>query len=217
MPAGDSEAPIDTAVSPVVEGEAEPVPDTPAVPSGPVYPIRAFFANYPAFEYDPSTPFLQEFKRMESDLHWDRKQRETAREELRQAMVKQFNAMYGTSADDLASWQLLCTALGVKPVPDDIKSCRRQVKATHVNIVDFIEDPLSGKPVRTFKSEAQLARYTKDTKKYFPRDDINSGSLLRTLLRQIMSPQARRPGAKSNRQQEPAATEPEPQPAEVAA
>ncbi|KAI0370260.1 hypothetical protein BV20DRAFT_1052600 [Pilatotrama ljubarskyi] len=168
-----------------------------------LYPIQAFFANYPDFDYNAEAPFFEEFKRLETDLHWERKQREIAREELRDAMVRQFNTMYGTSADDLGSWQLLCTALGMSPVPNNIKACQRKVKATHVNLVDFIEAPLTGKPVQTFKSEAKLSKYTQETKKYFPRDNVNSGSLLRCLLRQIMNPSARRPsGIKSARKEE---------------
>ncbi|OSC99185.1 hypothetical protein PYCCODRAFT_1395651 [Trametes coccinea BRFM310] len=169
----------------------EPVNDTQ------LSPIRVFFANYPDFDYDEEAPFFDEFKRLQTDLRWEPKQREIAREELRNAMVQQFNVMYGTSVDDLASWQLLCTALGMSPVPNTIKGCQRKVKATHVNLVDFVEAPLSGKPIRTFKSEIALSKYTQDTKKYFPRDDVNSGSLLRCLLRQIKNPYAHRNGSVS--------------------
>ncbi|KAI9001215.1 hypothetical protein BD414DRAFT_474009 [Trametes punicea] len=157
-----------------------------------IHPIHVFFANYPDFDYNPDAPFFEEFKRLETELHWERKKREAAREGLRNAMVQEFNAMYGTSAEDLASWQLLCSALGMKVVPNDVKSCQRKVKATHVNIVDFIEAPLSGKPIRTFNTELELSKYTRETKKFFPRYDVNAGSLLRSLLRQIMNPYARR-------------------------
>ncbi|KAH9853747.1 hypothetical protein C2E23DRAFT_93232 [Lenzites betulinus] len=165
-----------------------------------IYPIRTFFANYPEFDFNPDAPFFEEFKRLQKTL--DQGEKETARDDMRSAMVRQFNDMYGTNVDDLESWQLLCTALGMNPVPKDIKTCQRQVKATHVNLVDFIEAPLSGKPVQTFKSEQKLSKYTQETKKYFPRDDVNSGSLLRCLLRQIMNPHARRAnGVKSARKE----------------
>ncbi|OJT13543.1 hypothetical protein TRAPUB_9897 [Trametes pubescens] len=153
-------------------------------------PIRDFFAQYPDFDYDPNAPFFDEFKRMPGVLHWSQDERGAAREALRSAMVRQFNDMYGTNVDDLESWHLLCTALGMTPPPDDIKTCQRKIKATHVNIVDFIEAPLSGASIVTFKSELALSKYTKQTTKYFPRDDVNSGSLLRYLLRRIMNPPA---------------------------
>ncbi|KAL1946952.1 hypothetical protein VTO73DRAFT_15056 [Trametes versicolor] len=164
-------------------------------------PIRDFFADYPAFDYDPDAPFYDEFKRMLREMRWNQAQKKAVREELRSAMVKQFNAMYGTSVDALESWQLLCSALGMKPPPTDIRTCQRKVKATHVNIVDFIEAPLSGASIVTFESELALSEYTKDTTKYFPRNDVNSGSLLKYLLRQIIFPSTPvdRPGKPARR------------------
>lgn len=90
-----------------------------------VHPIRDFFANYPDFEYNSKAPFLSEFKRMGKDLGWKTKEREAAMDDLRDAMVKQFNAMYGTRVDALESWRLLCSALGMNPAPKDIKNCHR--------------------------------------------------------------------------------------------
>lgn len=75
----------------------------------------------------------------------------------------------------------------------------QKVKATHVNIVDFIEAPLSGASIVTFESELALSEYTKDTTKYFPRDDVNSGSLLQYLLRRIMNPPVNRRGKAARR------------------
>ncbi|EIW62098.1 uncharacterized protein TRAVEDRAFT_117909, partial [Trametes versicolor FP-101664 SS1] len=162
-------------------------------------PIRDFFAQYPDFIYDPDAPFFEEFQRMQRVLHWQREERDAAREELRSAMVKQFNDMYGTNVDDLESWQLLCTALGMKPPPADVETCQKKVKATHVNLVDFIEAPLLGESIETFTSELALSEYTKRTMKYFPRYDVNSGSLLQFLLRQIKNPSMYRRGADSTR------------------
>ncbi|KAI0334748.1 hypothetical protein GY45DRAFT_1039697 [Cubamyces sp. BRFM 1775] len=155
--------------------------------------IQAFFARYPSFDYDIAAPFFDEFQRLGKASRWKKPQWDQKRDELRGAMVKQFNAMYGTSADDLESWRLLCSALGMDPVPDDIKTCQQKVKSTHVNLVDFVEAPLSGRAVNRFKTETELSRYTKETKKYFPRHDVNAGSLLRYLLRQILRPNSRLP------------------------
>lgn len=62
---------------------------------------------------------------MGRDLGWKKKEREAAEDDLRDAMVKQFNAMYGIRADALESWQLLCSALGINPAPKTIKQCHR--------------------------------------------------------------------------------------------
>ena len=43
--------------------------------------------------------------------------------------------------------------------------------------------------VTVFPTVQALSTYTKDTGKYFPRDHIAAGSLLRYLLRQILNPQ----------------------------
>ncbi|KAI0637823.1 hypothetical protein C8Q77DRAFT_393144 [Trametes polyzona] len=157
-------------------------------------PIRDFFDSYPEFDYDHTAPFHGEYLRMGKELHWNREEREAARDALRHAMVQQFNNVYGTNAEDLESWQLLCNALGMDPVPDKLKACRRKVRATHVNLVDFIEAPLAGKPVTTFKTEVELSEYTRENGKFFPRDDVYAGSLLQYLLRQILNPPARRTG-----------------------
>ncbi|EIW62097.1 uncharacterized protein TRAVEDRAFT_115709, partial [Trametes versicolor FP-101664 SS1] len=155
-------------------------------------PIQDFFANYPDFEYNSKAPFLSEFKRMGKDLGWKTKEREAAMDDLRDAMVKQFNAMYGTRVDALESWRLLCSALGMNPAPKDIKKCHRVIISAHVNLVDLIEAPLSGQSVQTFDSEIELSAYTKPLRKYFPRNNVNTGSLLRYLLRQIKKPHPRR-------------------------
>ena len=68
---------------------------------------------------------MDEFNRLARQMKWNRYQREDARDALRDAMVHQFNEMYGRSADSLESWQLLCQALGRDPVPDNIVECRK--------------------------------------------------------------------------------------------
>lgn len=129
-----------------------------------------------------------------------------AKRALKTAMVAQFNQMYGRDANDLASWQHLCNALGVKPLPTKIAACKRVrrvvsisfiaavylpdfvhelVTNTHVNLVDFIQAPDPEKPVPTFSSEDALSAYTRSARKFFPRGDIKAGSLLRCLLRHI--------------------------------
>ena len=59
------------------------------------------------------------------------------------------------------------------------------VKATHVNLVDFIERRDPEKPVKTFASQRALSKYTLKHEKIFPKRNVHEGSLLRDLLRQI--------------------------------
>jgi hypothetical protein len=64
------------------------------------------------------------------------------------------------------------------------------VDATFVNIVDLVDTKISGKPVQHFNSELDLSEYTRKHKKFFPRDNVHSGGLLKFLLRHIHQPTA---------------------------
>ncbi|CAE6428061.1 unnamed protein product [Rhizoctonia solani] len=108
-----------------------------------------------------------------------------AREGFRDALVQQFNALYGTDEDDLTSWQNLCCVLNLADVPDELETCRNLVASMHVNIIDLIDTPVTQDPIIHFKSEEHLSIYTLHTGKKFPRDNVYSGDLLRFLLRKI--------------------------------
>ena len=64
------------------------------------------------------------------------------------------------------------------------------LQKSHVNLVDFIDHPESG--VKTFPTEKALSDYTRAEGKYFPREEVETGSLLNTLLRHILNPRAER-------------------------
>ena len=53
--------------------------------------------------------------------------------------------------------------------------------------------------VTVFPTVQALSTYTKDTGKYFPRDDVEAGSLLRYLLRQILNPPTDGSGTRGGR------------------
>ncbi|QRW27754.1 tyrosinase [Rhizoctonia solani] len=118
-------------------------------------------------------------------LQPDRKPRSRGKED---ALTKDFNVMYGTDVDDLKAWKGLCRVLEFENIPDDLEECRRLVAATYVNIVDLIDTKLTGKPVQHFNSELELSKYTKKHRKFFPRNNVHSGTLLKFLLRRILSP-----------------------------
>ncbi|CUA70002.1 hypothetical protein RSOLAG22IIIB_14184 [Rhizoctonia solani] len=132
---------------------------------------------------------MSQFKELKKEHRglWSKEDAKKAREVFKDALTKDFNDTYGTDENDLASWQKLCTVLDLN-VPDDVESCREQVKSVYVNLVDLIETPYTGKPVKHFKSEAKLSECTKKEEKYFPRDNVNAGDLLKYLLRQIIVP-----------------------------
>ncbi|OJA12927.1 hypothetical protein AZE42_09298 [Rhizopogon vesiculosus] len=153
-------------------------------------PLDKFFAKYPEFDYNSSASASREFYRMCNKFGWGKEddERQCAHNDFKDALVQQFNHIYGTDADDLASWNTLCQIVRVSPIPDTLKSCRKAVKKTHVNIVDLIDTKMTGEPVTVFASELKLSEYTKQTGKIFPRDNAYAGGLLRYLLRRIMNP-----------------------------
>ncbi|KAI0751377.1 hypothetical protein C8Q80DRAFT_1157049 [Daedaleopsis nitida] len=114
-------------------------------------------------------------------------ERTVARARLQAAMVTQFNSTYGIGVNDLQAWQSLCRALEVERIPDNLEECRKIVMLTHVNICDLVDAPTLGKP-ELFDTERALADYTKRTGKFFSREKVPAGTLLRFLLRRILDP-----------------------------
>jgi hypothetical protein len=55
---------------------------------------------------------------------WEEEDRAEARQGFKDALVQEFNQMYGTDVNDIGSWQSLCRIVGIAPVPDDLKECR---------------------------------------------------------------------------------------------
>ncbi|KAI0773916.1 hypothetical protein C8Q74DRAFT_1200735 [Fomes fomentarius] len=155
--------------------------------------IIQFFAEYPKFPFDSDASFIKEFYRMCDYFDWGRKsnQREDARNRMRHAMVLQFNTTFGTNAEDLITWQNLCDVISIRPIPETLHACRRAVVTSHINICDLLDAPFHKTPPTRFPSEVALSRYTQDTGKFFPRDDIAAGSLLQYLLRHILNPRSK--------------------------
>ncbi|KAG9088430.1 hypothetical protein FRC07_012579 [Ceratobasidium sp. 392] len=136
---------------------------------------------------------MTEYYRM-CDMLWpsrydkDDPERKDAREGIRDALVHQFNAIYGRNEKSLTAWQNLCDVLQLADIPNDLVACRDLVKSTYVNIVDLVDFPTTQKPVELFDGEEELSEYTKSTGKYFPKEHAYAGGLLKFLLRRIDYP-----------------------------
>ncbi|KAH7317999.1 hypothetical protein B0J17DRAFT_584316 [Rhizoctonia solani] len=152
--------------------------------------LKSFFEKYPSFDYDESMPIMSEFYRMCDRFRWEKgdQSREEARDSLKDAMVQEFNDIYGTDQESLAAWQSLCRVLNLTNIPDNLEACRQLVKSMHVNIVDLVDTPATQEPVTYFPSETALSNYTIQTGKYFPKENAYAGGLLKYLLRNIISP-----------------------------
>jgi hypothetical protein len=111
-------------------------------------PLDTFFATYPKFEYDSSASAPLEFYRMCDEFGWDRenKEREQASRDFKDALVKQFNDIYGTNVNDLTSWRTLCQIVHVSPIPDTLESCR-EVEAYFVIVCVILTSFRRSKPL----------------------------------------------------------------------
>ncbi|KAH7318026.1 hypothetical protein B0J17DRAFT_686608 [Rhizoctonia solani] len=152
--------------------------------------IQQFFSQYNSrsFSYNPSRPVMSEFYRMVDSKDFPKASQVQAKREIEDALTKDFNLIYGTDVGDLGAWQGLCRVLEFEDIPDDLAECKKMVAATYVNILDLIDTQITGQPVQHFYSEKDLSKYTRKHKKFFPRDNIHSGGLLKFLLRRIHSP-----------------------------
>ena len=56
-------------------------------------------------------------------------------------------------------------------------------RQAHVNLVDLVDSPRTGAPVKVFPNLQKLRDHTINNGKYFPKKDAYAGGLLRFLLR----------------------------------
>ena len=94
-------------------------------------PLKRFFSQYSAFQYQPRNSPVTEFKRLCKEYRWEKDGREekAARYELNVAMVKEFNSLYGSDQKDIKNWYKLCHVLRIEPAPNTVKKCSA-VRAT---------------------------------------------------------------------------------------
>jgi len=163
--------------------------------------LQKFFSSYDGFTYDSSVPASQQFQQLRRHSQWEHDSPEgnEAWESFRDALVLDFNGIYGTNQDDIEAWHALCTVLGVEPIPDTVSACRTKIEGIYVNLVDLVDfanGAYGKKVVSLFPTEMALSKYTKASGKYFPRENVHAGGLLRYLLRHIINPRADSEGKK---------------------
>ncbi|KAI0263441.1 hypothetical protein BC834DRAFT_313496 [Gloeopeniophorella convolvens] len=75
--------------------------------------VIQFFKLHPSFDFDESAAPTREFSRRQRHFDWgeDDDTCREAREKLANALAEDFNAAYGTDADDLSNWHRLCCIL----------------------------------------------------------------------------------------------------------
>ncbi|CAE6528317.1 unnamed protein product [Rhizoctonia solani] len=87
--------------------------------------LEAFFSEYPEFDYDPTKPCTDEFKRLTKG--WEKKSEEfqKARKGMNEALTEQFNAIYGKDPSDVAAWRNLCSVLDLAEIPTEKSACKK--------------------------------------------------------------------------------------------
>ncbi|THH29410.1 hypothetical protein EUX98_g4783 [Antrodiella citrinella] len=153
------------------------------VNTAPSVHIDAFFARHASFNYDPTQPIMQEFRRMTAG--WGQKRRQKQMWNLRDAIAEQFNAYYGVDVNSDRAWREICAVLQIYPVPESMTKRKKAVKRLHVNIYDYIEAKRLGEPVKKFKSVGALAGYSYAEEKIFPLAHAKAGGLLKYLLKEL--------------------------------
>ncbi|KAJ8071679.1 hypothetical protein OCU04_001998 [Sclerotinia nivalis] len=92
---------------------------------------------------------------------------------------------YFGNETQLANWQRLCVDVGMEETPTSITQCRKALGKVWVNIFDFLDAKAEGKLVKRYSSERELATYTLDSGKIFPKIRAKQGGPARVLLAHI--------------------------------
>ncbi|KAI1804819.1 hypothetical protein F4811DRAFT_518545 [Daldinia bambusicola] len=147
-----------------------------------------FFAQHSDFRHDETAPVWDEFGRLCEHYGWKDEdfEKRVAKRQFKDALIAEFERIYGSDSTSLSSWQKLCRILEIHPIPDKVKNCRKKVLAVHVNLVDLVDCQRAGKRVRIFANLEELQGYTRETEKYFPKNEAKSRGPLRHLLRNIL-------------------------------
>jgi hypothetical protein len=177
-------------------------------------PLKDFFSQYSNFQFQPSNSPVAEFRRLCDTYEWkrDSPEKKIAHTEFSIAMKKEFSNLYGSDEKDIRNWHRLCYVLRIDPVPETLQKCRtvscnssyypglalrklflpllQAVLQKHVNLVDLVEGHKN--EVQIFKTEKELSDYTRETGKFFPKEDAVDGGVLRALRRHILVPQTTR-------------------------
>lgn len=61
--------------------------------------------------------------------------REEAHEAFKDALVKEFNDIYGTDENDINSWHKICVVVGLDPLPDTLEEARDVSTRGHQNVL----------------------------------------------------------------------------------
>lgn len=86
--------------------------------------LISFFQQYEDedFQYDVTMPATQQLKQLSQNM--TSQEVKAARNKFGRALAKQFTQTFGDELDSLESWQALCRAVSIDPVPDTLEEAQ---------------------------------------------------------------------------------------------
>jgi hypothetical protein len=119
--------------NPSTVNHTNPTPTATITASTAQSPLDTFFARYKTFTLadskDPEFSLITEFSRLAIHKKWSSNSRNylRARRAFREAMIEEFNIVFGINERDLSSWQRLCLVVWVslEKIPTSITQCRK--------------------------------------------------------------------------------------------
>ncbi|KAJ7449477.1 hypothetical protein B0H11DRAFT_2247215 [Mycena galericulata] len=126
--------------------------------------MSTYWNAYPNFVHNPAAPLHQEFKLLAAHCGWGVRSAQYRTEWARCAR-EEFGYQFGRDDNRLAG------------VAGD--ALRNKV---WVNIYDLIDAKRTGRPVKKHASADALRKYTKKTKKIFPKASAKGNPFLKVLL-----------------------------------
>lgn len=150
-------------------------------------------ARFPDFQSDPTASLVDDFRRLALQEGWSKKSntyKEERRAYLAESVENRFLTAFGVNAGSLQAWQSLCRTIGVTESVEggevdltSIRKCQALLKGIFVNLVDLVEAASAERVIsKKFSSHKALARYIRNTGKYFPRERAKRNPLLRRFL-----------------------------------
>ncbi|CAE6387578.1 unnamed protein product [Rhizoctonia solani] len=155
--------------------------------------LSSFFAQYPDFEYDTSQPFMEEFWRLIKTKKYGLrgKKYKSARKGIRNAIVQEFQDIYGSHSCNLHAWHKFFRRIGISEEPRDVGLCHERVKSINLNICDLIDRTVTGVVVKDFPSVKELSDYTFENPKkpkIVPRISSEEDPIVGRLFRTFTNP-----------------------------
>ncbi|CRL24407.1 unnamed protein product [Penicillium camemberti] len=135
--------------------------------------------------HDPDLPISVAFGRVALQRGWKPGSKKW-KKNWNTCMNSEYDRIIGCRVSSLATWQELCTKVGIEDSFASINQCKKALSRIHVNIVDLLDSwGTDATPVR-FKNTKALATYTKSNQKFFGRHIAKQDKALRVLLRKLL-------------------------------